>query len=239
MRVIPVLDLKNGVVVRGVGGRRAEYQPVVSRLTNSCQPQDVALTFRDVFGAKQLYLADLDAIAGAEPAWSVFTALHDLGFALWVDSGVREMAAARRLAAAGVKGIVVGLETVSSPEELERICSELCDRVIFSLDMKANVPLGDSSRWGGDALLCAERALAAGVRRMIVLDLARVGEGGGPGTEDLCRAISENHPTVELIAGGGVRGNEDLRRLEACGVRAALVASALHDGRLGREDFVT
>jgi phosphoribosylformimino-5-aminoimidazole carboxamide ribotide isomerase len=237
MRVIPVLDLKNGVVVRGIGGRRAEYQPVVSRLTASCLPPDVALAFRDVFGANQLYLADLDAIAGAEPAWSVFAILHDLGFTLWIDSGVRELATARRLAAARVEGIVVGLETVASPEELEHICSELGERIIFSLDMKANVPLGDSSRWEGDSLHCAERAVAAGVRRMIVLDLARVGEGGGPGTEDLCRAISANHPTVELIAGGGVRGIEDLRRLEACGVRAALVASALHDGRLRREDF--
>jgi phosphoribosylformimino-5-aminoimidazole carboxamide ribotide isomerase len=136
-----------------------------------------------------------------------------------------------------VAGIVVGLETVASPEELEHICSELGERIIFSLDMKANVPLGDSSRWGGDSLHCAERAVAAGVRRMIVLDLARVGEGGGPGTEELCRAISANHPTVELIAGGGVRGIDDLRRLKACGVRAALVASALHDGRLRREDF--
>ncbi len=224
MRVIPVLDLKNGIVVRGVGGRRAEYRPVVSRLTISSQPQDVALAFRDVFAAHQLYLADLDAIAGAEPAWSIFASLHDLGFALWVDAGVRETAAALRLAAAGVEGLIVGLETVSSPEELERICSELGECVIFSLDLKANVPLGDSSRWGSNALLCAERALAAGVRRMIVLDLARVGEGGGPGTEELCRAISEKHSTVELIAGGGVRGVDDLRRLEECGVRAALVA---------------
>jgi phosphoribosylformimino-5-aminoimidazole carboxamide ribotide isomerase len=236
MRVIPVLDLKNGVIVRGIGGRRAEYQPVVSRLTTSSQPHEVALAFREVFGANQLYLADLDAIAGAEPAWSVFSTLHDLGFALWIDAGVRETAAALRLAAAGVGGVVIGLETVASPEELERICSALGERVIFSLDLKANVPLGRTSRWGSDALLCAERALAAGVRRMIVLDLARVGEGDGPGTEDLCRAISENHPTVELIAGGGVSGIEDLRRLGECGVRAALVASALHDGRLRRED---
>jgi phosphoribosylformimino-5-aminoimidazole carboxamide ribotide isomerase len=36
---------------------------------------------------------------------------------------------------------------------------------------------------------------------------------------------------LELVAGGGIRGPEDLARLEARGVSAALIASALHDGR--------
>jgi uncharacterized protein related to proFAR isomerase len=31
-----------------------------------------------------------------------------------------------------------------------------------------------------------------------------------------------------------VRDDQDLERLRQCGVSAALVASALHDGRLGR-----
>jgi uncharacterized protein related to proFAR isomerase len=39
-----------------------------------------------------------------------------------------------------------------------------------------------------------------------------------------------------VTAGGGVRGPDDLRGLHACGVKAVLVASALHDGRLRRED---
>jgi uncharacterized protein related to proFAR isomerase len=35
---------------------------------------------------------------------------------------------------------------------------------------------------------------------------------------------------VEIIAGGGVRGFDDLRRLQASGVGGVLVASILHDG---------
>jgi phosphoribosylformimino-5-aminoimidazole carboxamide ribotide isomerase len=42
--------------------------------------------------------------------------------------------------------------------------------------------------------------------------------------------LAAAHPEVEVSAGGGVRGVADLRRLRDCGVRAALVASALHDG---------
>jgi phosphoribosylformimino-5-aminoimidazole carboxamide ribotide isomerase len=64
MRVVPVLDLKGGHVVHGVGGRREEYRPVVSRLTDSSAPADVATAFRDRFGLSELYVADLDDIAG-------------------------------------------------------------------------------------------------------------------------------------------------------------------------------
>src|SRR5438270_567379 len=46
MRVIPVLDLKGGQVVRGIGGRRAEYRPIISVLTDSAKPLDVARAFR-------------------------------------------------------------------------------------------------------------------------------------------------------------------------------------------------
>ena len=72
---------------------------------------------------------------------------------------------------------------------------------------------------------------------MIVLDLARVGVGSGTGTEELCRQLAATYRDVEVIAGGGVRDAADLRRLKEWGVRAALVASALHDGRLSREDL--
>jgi phosphoribosylformimino-5-aminoimidazole carboxamide ribotide isomerase len=71
-----------------------------------------------------------------------------------------------------------------------------------------------------------------GVRRLIVLDLTRVGVGHGVGTEDLCRAIRKHAHGIELTAGGGVRGRDDLTCLADAGCDAVLVASALHDGRL-------
>jgi phosphoribosylformimino-5-aminoimidazole carboxamide ribotide isomerase len=237
MLILPVLDLKGGVVVRGVGGRRQEYGPVASRLTQSSAPGDVARAFRDHFGLSELYLADLDAIAGAAPALAVYAELRSLCFRLRVDAGVREAADARPLAAAGVEGIVVGLETVSGPGVLGELCREFGNvRLMFSLDLKEGRPVGNLAGWeAAEAWAIAERAVAAGVRSVIVLDLARVGGHAGTGTEALCTRLARAFPEVEVVAGGGVRGVEDLVRLQRCGVRAVLVASALHDGRLGRE----
>jgi phosphoribosylformimino-5-aminoimidazole carboxamide ribotide isomerase len=238
MRVIPVLDVIGGRVVRGLGGRRHEYRPVISRLTPSCRPVDVAEAFHAHFGLTALYVADLDAIAGAPPDLPTCAALRERGFRLWVDAGVRDAAGAAPLAATGVEGVVVGLETVAGPAALAEACREFAGRVIFSLDLNGGVPLGDAAAWGGaDAWAIATQALAAGVRRLIVLDLARVGQGGGTGTEDLCRRLVTAHRGIEVAAGGGIHGVEDLRRLRECGVASALVASALHDGRLRPADF--
>lgn len=238
MRIIPVLDLLAGRVVRGVGGRRHEYQPIASCLTPSCQPIDVARAFRDQFSFTECYLADLDAIAGAEPAWAVYRKIQALGLQLLVDAGVRTPKQAEPLAAAGV-AVVVGLETVAGPAVLAELAPRFGpEHVVFSLDLKDGRPLGDTGTWNGsDPWSIAQQALTTGVRRLMVLDLARVGGGAGTGTEDLCRRLSAADPDVEIIAGGGVTGVDDLRRLHDCGVRAGLVASALHDGRLRAEDL--
>jgi phosphoribosylformimino-5-aminoimidazole carboxamide ribotide isomerase len=238
MRIIPVIDVMAGQVVRGVAGRRQDYRPLVSRLTSSCHPVDVAKAFLERFGFTELYLADLDAIAGSPPALPVYAALQALGIHLWVDAGVRDALTAQRVAETGVASIVVGLETLLGPEELRKICGNLGRlRTVFSLDLKEGQPLGDTSRWkGADPWSIAEQAVAAGIMRLIVLDLARVGVGSGTGTEQLCQQLASAYPQVEIVAGGGVRDPADLHRLKQLGVRGVLVASALHDGRITPAD---
>ncbi len=238
MQIIPVLDLMGGRVVRAVAGRREEYRPIVSRLTASSRPIDVARAFRSHFGLTVLYLADLDAIAGADPAIDSYAELTADGFRLWIDAGVREFGRARQLADAGVAGIVIGLETVEGPAVVLDACNAFGGSIIFSLDLRGGKIISTGAAWETeDAAGIADRAVSLGVRRLIVLDLTRVGVGAGTGTEELCARLTAAHPGVEVIAGGGVRASDDLARLAACGVRSALVASALHDGRLTCADW--
>ncbi|HEY7423968.1 MAG TPA: HisA/HisF-related TIM barrel protein [Gemmataceae bacterium] len=238
MRILPVLDVMNGEVVRGVGGRRQEYRPLVSRLTASSRPLDIARAIRSHFGWNEFYLADLDAILGGEPAWAAFTALREDDFRLWVDAGVRRMTRTCQLAEAGIESIVVGLETVTGPAELAAMARAFGEHLVFSLDLRQGEPLGERDAWEEeDAQSIAAQAIALGVRRLLVLDLARVGLGGGTGTCELCARLCADFPQVEVSAGGGVRSRSDLEELRDSGVRVALVASALHDGRLMPADL--
>jgi phosphoribosylformimino-5-aminoimidazole carboxamide ribotide isomerase len=252
VQVIPVIDLMQGRVVRGVGGRRSEYRPIHSLLSPNAEPASVARGLASA-GFRETYVADLDAIENkgdgshlsenkdSRPlcSWSIYAELMRAGLDLWIDAGLKNALQARELARFAVDGrpvgaVVAGLESLASPTALEEMCALLgSERLIFSLDMKSGVPLAGAAAWKGlQPEQIAAIALRAGVRRMIVLDLAAVGMGAGAGSEPLCRALRCRYPQLQIIAGGGVRGAADLVSLERAGCDAALVASALHDGRL-------
>jgi HisA/HisF family protein len=227
MRFLPVLDLRGGIVVRALAGRRSEYRPLVSRLTDSTHPLAVAEAIRDKFGWSDLYVADLDAIEARRFAdnTSLYGRLRIAGFRLWLDAGVREPADAERTASFAEK-VIVGLETLRDLASWREIVFRLGpERAVFSLDLRDGQPISGTNT---DPLAVADHVIAAGARQLIVLDLARVGTGGGPGTEAICAEIIRRHPGVSVYTGGGLRGWDDIRRLEEIGVAGVLIASALH-----------
>jgi phosphoribosylformimino-5-aminoimidazole carboxamide ribotide isomerase len=240
MQILPVLDLLSGQIVRAVAGKRKEYRPILSTMVDSTEPFEVARALRNRFGLTELYLADLDSIQTGQPNLEMYRALQDDGCRLWLDAGLRhgDDPAVPALIRLQIARIIVGLETIEGPAELLRIVQAAgSEAVVFSLDLRDSRPLLRSDSWGGEPWEIARSVVEMGVRRLIVLDLARVGVGAGVGTEALCRRIKQEFPRVEVATGGGVRGIEDLNQLRAIGVDYALVASALHDGRLSRADL--
>jgi phosphoribosylformimino-5-aminoimidazole carboxamide ribotide isomerase len=239
MQILPVIDLLGGVVVRGIAGRRAEYRPIVSRLVDRPDPLEIARAFRRELGLDTLYVADLDAILHGCPNWDVYRGLADEGFSLWIDAGLRDVLLAEKLLVAGAGTVIAGLETCSGPELLEALCASIgAERLAFSLDLHAGRPLGELSSWEtSDPREITARGIAAGIRRLIVLDLAHVGANTGVATIELCRQLRTRHPHLELITGGGVRAAGDLADASGWGVDGILIASALHDGRLTRQDL--
>jgi phosphoribosylformimino-5-aminoimidazole carboxamide ribotide isomerase len=225
MRVIPVIDLMGGTAVRAVRGERERYRPL------GRDPLAVAHAFRSDLGLHELYVADLDAIGGAGGNDAVIRALAR-DARLMVDAGVSDPERARALLDLGVHRIVIGTETLTGLEALEPLLADVPD-VVVSVDLRDGRTMSPDPRL---ADLPAPDAVArlhrAGLREVIVLDLARVGSGAGP---DI-RLIAELHaafPDLELLAGGGVRDAEDLRALADAGAAGALVATALHRGVIG------
>lgn len=239
--ILPVLDLMCGQIVRGIGGRRDAYRAIVSRIAFSAEPTAVARAFQSHFGFEEFYLADLDAIQRGQPAFEVYRQLQHEGYRLWIDAGIRTSgdATLAALIEAEIAGIIVGLESVEGPTELQKIVQHAGEqRTVFSLDLKAGKPLGLSNLWtSNNPWIIAQQAIEkCGVQRLIVLDLARVGAGDGVGTEGLCRRLKQTYPDVQVTAGGGVRGIDDVRKLTASGVDVVLIASALHDERITAAD---
>jgi phosphoribosylformimino-5-aminoimidazole carboxamide ribotide isomerase len=74
-----------------------------------------------------------------------------------------------------------------------------------------------------------------GVSQVIVLDLLRVGSDEGVNFEFLKKVIAE--VGVDVYVGGGVRDIGDLVELKNLGASGALVASALHTGKITIEQL--
>jgi phosphoribosylformimino-5-aminoimidazole carboxamide ribotide isomerase len=240
MRVVGVIDLKDGTAVHAVRGERERYRPLGD-------PLALARRYRDL-GLDELYVADLDAITGAGGNDAVVRALAQEA-RLMVDAGVSDPERAREVLALGARRVIVGTETLADPAALDALLApeavpeedlrkgEGGSRVVLSVDLRDGRLLSPDPRLAG---LPARDALARlhrpGLREAIVLDLARVGSGAGTDA-GLIAELHAAFPDLELLAGGGVRDVEDLRALGAAGAAGALVATALHRGVIGPSEL--
>lgn len=238
MEVIPVLDLRGGCAVHADGGDRSRYPVVEGVLGSGTDPVALATRFRDRLGCATVYVADLDAIAGLGNSRDIVARLAATGLAVMVDAGIRTPDAAAALLDAGAARVVVALETLRSMDELGAIIRAVgAERVAFSLDLSAGQPIAGSPALARSTpIALAAAAAEQGARQLIVLDLARVGQGLGPPL-DLLRGLRAQLPGVALIAGGGIAGPDDLDALTAIGCAAALVGTAIHRGRITRADL--
>jgi uncharacterized protein related to proFAR isomerase len=248
VRIVGVIDLRGGRAVHAHAGARERYAPVRRVADVAIDGDAVALarTYVEKLSVDALYVADLDAIAGGAPQDAQIGSIALCDVPVWLDAGITSVSQAHRARALGVSYVVVGLETLTSFEALGEICTAVGgERVAFSLDLKGGQPLGRlkaaptkisgaeaPGAAGGPPTVSsiAVKAASAGVGAIIVIDLARVGTGSGLDF-DLLASIREAVPGITLIAGGGVRGTEDLVRLGGVGCDGALVATMLQSVR--------
>jgi phosphoribosylformimino-5-aminoimidazole carboxamide ribotide isomerase len=260
VQVIGVVDLLAGRAVHARAGTRETYQPVQAIAGSTIEPGDaveLARAYVNEFGVTGLYVADLDRILGrrgvlssAEPArLSAISEAHDalvrelvaLGAPVWLDRAIASVSDARHAIELGASRVVIGLETLPSYEILAQVSADLGRaRVVFSLDLSNGEPIVDGRvavdiQPGETAHLVAARAVNAGVGAVIVIDVARVGTDAGPDF-GLIASVREATRGIGLLAGGGVRGPDDLARLAEVGCDGVLVATALQDGRLSAAD---
>lgn len=233
MKVIPVIDVLNEVVVHAVRGRRKEYKPVKSVLTRSVEPVDVAQTFK-ALGFRELYLADLDAIMGRQqPNIRLYERIAEVtGLKLMVDAGITESSSAKKILNSQVAKIIIGTETLKSKNFIQEAIQQFgAEKLIVSLDLMENKVLTQPGFDGcTDALGVLGEFEALGILEFVVLDLARVGSGEGVNVEFLKSVLKNSRCSVHV--GGGVRNLDDLELLKKIGVSGVLLATALHSGKI-------
>ena len=226
MEVIPVIDLKGGLVVHARMGRRELYRPIHTPLARTSLPVDVIGGIISIYPFATVYIADLDAIEGSEnnraSIVDLKTAFPQVTF--WVDSGTADAETAAKWLPLGID-LVLGSETQTDTSTVSHFS---CDpRFVLSLDFRGSAFLGPS------ALLMHVDCWPA---RVIVMTLDRVGSQSGPDLERL-RKVRATAKDRAIYAAGGVRDARDLQVLVNADITGVLVASSLHNGKITAADI--
>jgi len=236
MNLIPVIDLMQGVVVRARRGERGSYQPIDSALCRSSDPLTVAAILCDHCAARQIYIADLDALTGGAPQHAVVRSLARAldGVEFWVDAGFADATAVmdwqgRADLDAGRWVPVLASESLRDAATVAAatLRGDVPRRdVILSLDRRGPERLDRAGCWTQPSLWPS---------RVIVMTLERVGSDGGPDLDTFAQ-VRRQAPQRQFIGAGGIRDARDLSAAREAGASAWLVASALHDLRLPAAD---
>jgi len=219
MKIIPVIDLHNGLVVSAQQGKRNTYQPIKSLLCSTSYIEDVLNHFLSIYPFKTIYIADLNAITNNGNNQVLIDKIinQNQNVDFWVDNGKK----AQNLSAITDLNykIIVGSEYQNLPN-YDHLTSQLRN-CIFSLDFFPN------QGYTGPADLIKKSHLWP--QEIIIMSLERVGENKGPDFERM-KMFCHKYPEKDFIAAGGIRDETDLLKLKGIGVNHALIASALHSG---------
>jgi len=235
----PAIDLRGGNAVRLL---RGDYD---AETVYDADPVAVAREFA-AQGARWIHVVDLDAArTGAATNLGAIEAIcAAVDCRVQSGGGVRSVAAAGALLAAGVDRVVVGTAAVEHPELVTELCAMHPGAVAVGLDARGrDVALRGWVEGSGRDLVELARGFAdAGVRALVVTEIGRDGTLDGPDVEQLASVLVATDTPV--IASGGVGTLEDLRTLqalEAGGRRlaGAIVGRALYERRFTVAEALT
>lgn len=228
VRVIACLDVSNGRVVKGVQfrGLRDAGDPAACAAAYVAQGADEIVVL-DVSATPEGRGAAVETVRAVRAVCTV---------PLTVGGGVRSVADAERLLAAGADKVAINSAAVASPALL----GSLADRfgrqcIVLALDARSRadgsfevVVRSGREPTGLDAVGWARDAVGCGAGEILLTSIDR--DGTGQGYDLALIAAIRGVVTVPIVASGGAATAGHLAHAFAAGANAALVASIVHDG---------
>lgn len=234
-RIIPCLDVRNGVVVKGV---RFRDHAVVGDIV------ELALRYRDE-GADELVFYDIAASPegrGVDLAW-IDRIARRIDIPFCVAGGIRSVAQAGEVLAAGADKISINTPALERPALIDDLALAFGSQcVVVGIDSLRDVDgqwrvrshTGDPTamRTPGRRMLdWLVEAQSRGAGEIVLNCMGSDGVRGGYDIEQLRAA--RKLCRVPLVASGGAGTMEDFAEVfAACDVDAALAASAFHSEKI-------
>jgi phosphoribosylformimino-5-aminoimidazole carboxamide ribotide isomerase len=234
MLIIPAIDMKDGLCVRLLQGKKEE----VTAYSND--PAEVAKRWvRE--GAELIHLVDLDgAFTGNQKNYeSIIKIRKAVDVELELGGGIRDMERIDLLIDAGLNRVILGTVAVEKPELVEAACAKYPGRVIVGIDAKNGkvAVKGWVEVTTADAKALAFAMERKGASGIIYTDISRDGMMTGPNIPAMREMVDAL--SIPVIASGGVSKTEDIKSLMNIeGLWGIITGKALYEGTVDLREAI-
>jgi len=234
MTIIPAIDIIEGKCVRLTKG---DYNQ--KKVYNE-DPLEVALQFEGA-GLKRLHLVDLDgAKAGSVKNWKVLEKIAGKTNLVIDFSG--GISTEKNLAIAFNSGATLAaIGSVAVKDEVAFsgwLLTYGPERFIIGADVKEEIIVinGWTEKTTLTVFELIEKYKIKGVKQFFCTDVNKDGMLQGTGI-DLYKKIMNQHPSIDLIASGGIAAIQELEKLREAGCTAAIIGKAIYENRITMNDL--
>lgn len=234
MQLYPAIDLKDGKSVRLKQGEFKE-------ITVYCdEPYKVARYFEEN-GASFIHLVDLDgALEGhSVNEETIKKIVSSVNIPCELGGGIRTMEDIERVLSYGINRVIIGTKAVKDPSFVEEAVKRFgADRIVVGVDAKNGMVAIEGWEKVSDksALSMCLSMKEMGVKNIVYTDISKDGMLMGPNvamTQELTDKTGMN-----IIASGGISSMEDLRNLNAAGIKGAIIGKAIYENRVNVKEAV-
>ncbi len=234
MTIIPAIDIIDGKCVRLTKG---DYDQ--QKIYNE-NPLEVALQFEDA-GLKRLHLVDLDgAKAGKVKNWKVLEKIATKT-KLVVDfsGGISSEESVIITFNSGAAYASIGSIAVKDEFTFTGwLLAFGADKFIIGADVKDEIILvkGWTEKTSINVFDLIGKYKLKGVKQFFCTDVNKDGLLQGPST-NLYKKIMNEHPSIDLIASGGITTIKDIEELREAGCSGAIIGKAIYENRISLNEL--
>jgi len=223
-RIVFVTDLLGGRVVHAIKGEREKYQPVEnSKVSNSPEPIEMISEIKP----KEVYIADLDRLQHTGNNFEVIKKISALTKTM-VNIGVEKSDDIEKCIR--IADTVILSSEASSFEIMKYASRNYPGKTSITIDIKNGSILTKDEDLKKEPEELVKLLNELNIKDIVIIDLSKVGTEAGI-NEDFLREIKgiSNH---NILFGGGIRDMNDIDTLKEIGISGALVATAIHNGKI-------
>ena len=229
MTIIPAIDIIDGKCVRLTKGDYSQ------KTIYNKDPLEVALQFEDA-GLQRLHLVDLDgAKAGDVKNWKVLEKIAGkTKLSIDFSGGISTQNNLEITFNSGATFASIGSIAVKDEFTFTGwLLAYGADKFIIGADVKEEQILikGWTESTSLTVFELIDKYKLKGVKQFFCTDISKDGLLEGPSV-DLYNKIINEHPSIDLIASGGVSTIKDLEELREVGCSGAIIGKAIYENKI-------